>query len=162
MRLRARVVCALTVLALVLIAVLASIACGNVIAPKYEYEEEVYLSIDGKATVYVNSSLPALNALRGTAFDASPATRVDTAAVRAYYSGPATQVIRVSQSRRSNRRFVHIRLEIADITRLGDAAPFAWSQYRFTRDGNLFKYLQTVGAAAGAPSLSTLATRELM
>ena len=40
------------------------------------------------ATVYVNSSLAALNALRGTTFDASPAARVDTAAVRAYYSTP--------------------------------------------------------------------------
>ena len=147
MRLGARLLCALAA-----IGIASTIACGGTTATlfrQYEYEEEIYLSLDGSATVYVNSSLAALNALRGTAFDASPAARVDTAAVRAYYSGPATQVIRVSQSRRSNRRFVHIRLEIADITRLGDAAPFAWSQYRFTKDGNLFKYLQTVGAAAG-------------
>ncbi len=126
-------------------------ACGGTttLFRQYEYEEEVYLSLDGSATVYVNSSLPALNALRGTSFDATPAARVDTAAVRAYFSTPATRVIRVSQSRRNNRRFVHVRLDVADITKLGGVAPFAWSTYRFTRDGDQFKYLQTVGAAAG-------------
>src|SRR4051794_162487 len=89
---------------------------------QYEYEEEVYLALDGSATVYVNSSLAALNALRGTSFDVSPAARVDTNAVRAYFSSPATRVIRVSQSRRSNRRFVHIRLEVDDVTKLASVA----------------------------------------
>jgi hypothetical protein len=28
-------------------------------------------------------------------------------------------------------------------------APFAWSKYQFNRDGNLFVYRQTIGAAAG-------------
>jgi hypothetical protein len=126
-------------------------ACSSTTAlfRQYEYEEEVYLSLDGSATVYVNSSLPALNALRGTSFDASPGARVDTAALRAYYSSPVTRVIRVGQSRRSNRRFVHVRLDIDDITKLGDVAPFAWSKYQFQRDGNLFVYRQAVGAAAG-------------
>ena len=118
---------------------------------QYEYEEEVYLSLDGSATVYVNSSLAALNALRGTPFDLSPAARVDTAAIRAYDSSPVTRVSRVSQSRRSNRRFVHIRLDVDDIRTLGEAPPFAWSKYQFTRSGDQFKYLQTVGAPAGKP-----------
>ena len=116
---------------------------------QYEYEEEIYLSMDGSATIYVNSSLPALNALRGTSFSTDPASRVDTAAVRAYYTTPVTRVIRVSQSRRNNRRFAHIRLDVDDITKLGSAAPFAWSAYQFKRDGDQFKYLQTVGTAAG-------------
>ncbi len=131
--------------------VVSSAACGGsaTLFRQYEYEEEVYLSLDGSATVYVNSSLAALNALRGTSFDTSPAARVDTAAIRAWFTSPATRVIRVSQSRRSNRRFVHVRLDVDDITSLGSAAPFAWSTYAFTRDGDLFRYLQTVGAAAG-------------
>ncbi|HMB81396.1 MAG TPA: hypothetical protein VKI43_15060 [Vicinamibacterales bacterium] len=144
-RLRVRVLCALCVL-------FVSSACGGTarrLFRQYEYEEEIYLSLDGSATVYVNSSLPALNALRGTSFDMSPAARVDTAAVREYYSNPATRVTRVTQSRRSNRRFVHIRLDVDDITKLGGVAPFAWSKYQFRRDGDQFKYLQTIGAAAG-------------
>jgi hypothetical protein len=144
MRLRARALYALCLLAVMS-------ACGGTatLFRQYEYEEEVYLSLDGSATVYVNSSLPALNALRGTSFDTSPAARVDTAAIRAYFTSPATRVIRVSQSRRNNRRFAHVRLDVDDISKLGSVAPFAWSKYAFTHDGDLFKYLQTVGAAAG-------------
>jgi hypothetical protein len=44
---------------------------------------------------------------------------------------------------------VHIRLEVDDVRRLGEAAPFAWSTYRFGKDDELFVYKQTVGAAAG-------------
>jgi hypothetical protein len=144
MRLRARAFYALAMLV-----VMSACSGTTSLFRQYEYEEEIYLSLDGTATVYVNSSLPALNALRGTTFDASPAARVDTAALRAYYTTPSTRVVRVSQSRRNNRRFVHVRLDIDDIRKLGDAAPFAWSTYRFTRDGDQYKYLQTVGAAAG-------------
>jgi hypothetical protein len=136
--------------ALLAIVVLAS-ACsvGPSLFRQYEYEEEVYLSLDGSATVYVNSSLPALNALRGTSFTTDPSARVDVEAVRAYYSTPLTRVIRISQWRRNNRRFVQVRLGVDDITRLGAAAPFAWSTYAFRRDGDQFLYRQTVGPSAG-------------
>lgn len=134
-----------------LILILSQAGCGGASAlfRQYEYDEEIYLSLDGKATVYVNGSLAALNALRGTAFDASPAARVDTAAVHAYYTSPGARVVRVSQSRRSGRRFVHVRIEVDDIATLGNAPPFAWSRYEFKRDGDLFVYRQTVDGSAG-------------
>jgi hypothetical protein len=142
--------CARAVCALAMLVVMSACSGGTAsLFRQYEYEEEIYLSLDGRATVYVNASIAALNALRGTTFDASPALRVDTAAVRAYYSTPATRVVRVTQSRRNDRRFVHVRLDVEDITKLGDVAPFAWSTYQFTREGNLYRYLQTIGAAAG-------------
>ena len=31
---------------------------------------------------------------------------------------------------------------------MGDVAPFAWSRYRFTREGDAFVYRQAIGAAA--------------
>jgi hypothetical protein len=133
-------VCALSV---------AACSSSNALFRQYEYEEEIYLSLDGSATVYVNSSLAALNALRGTAFDTDPVVRVDTAAVRSYFTSPVARVVRVGQSRRSNRRFVHVRLDVADIRTLSEAPPFAWSKYQFTRDGEMFKYRQTIGAPAG-------------
>src|SRR5207244_5756198 len=68
---------------------------------------------------------------------------------RDYFSTPVTRVTRVSSSRRSGRRFVHVRLELDDVTRLGEAAPLAWSTYRFRRNGDLFVYQQHVGPAAG-------------
>jgi len=137
--------------ALVIVAMLASVACGATASlfRQYEYEEEVYLSLDGTATVYVHSSIAALNALRGTNFDASPAARFEREPFRDYFSTAVTRVTRVSSSRRSGRRFVHVRLEVDDVTRLGEAAPLAWSTYRFRRDGDLFVYRQQVGAAAG-------------
>src|SRR5437762_558033 len=87
--------------------------CGRAnVFRQYEYEEDTYLSLDGSATVYVNSSIPALDALRGASFDASPAARTDREAVRAYYASPHAHVVWVRTSRRSNRRFVHVRLEV--------------------------------------------------
>jgi hypothetical protein len=132
--------------------ILASVSCGGAagIFKQYEYEEEVYLSLDGTATVYVNTSLAALNALRGTTFDAAPTARVDAAAVRAYFTTPATRVTRVSQSRRNGRRYVHVRLDTDDVRRLGAVAPFAWSTYDFRRDGNAYAYHQVVGGAASS------------
>ena len=115
--------------ALVLIAVLASVACGNVIARKYEYEEEVFLSLDGSAIVYVNASVPALIALRGARLPLDPNARLDRTVVRDLYATPVTRVASVTTSRREGRRYVHLRLDVADIRRLGEAPPFAWSTY---------------------------------
>jgi hypothetical protein len=129
--------------------IVSAAACGgSAIFRQYEYEEEVYLSLDGTATVYVNSSLAALNALRGTSFEATPTARVDTAAIRAFYASPTTRVARISQSRRSGRRHVHVRLDVDDVRRLGEVAPFAWSKYELRQEGNLFIYRQTVGESA--------------
>jgi hypothetical protein len=126
-------------------------ACGTGgLFHHYEYEEELYLSLDGSATLYVNSSLAALNALRGTSFDASPTGRIDRDEVRRYFETAVTHVTRnPSTSRRANRRFVHVRMDVPDIRRLPEAPPFAWSIYRFTRKGSLYSYTQRVAGAAG-------------
>ena len=115
---------------------------------QYEYEEEMYLSLDGSATIYVNSSMAALNALRSTSFDARESARVDREAVRRYFTTPATRVGRVTTSRRRGRQYVHVRVETDDITRLAEAAPFAWSSYSLSRTGETVTYKQVV---AGAP-----------
>ena len=134
--------------ALVLIAVLASIACGNVIARKYEYEEEIFLSLNGSATVYVNASVPALVALRGVSLPLDPSARLDRTAVRDIYETPVSRVASVTISRREGRRYVHLRIEVDDIRRLGEAAPFAWSTYRYL-EGDTFEFAQHMQAAAG-------------
>lgn len=134
----------------VLAIALASCGCrGAGLFRQYEYEEDIYVSLDGTATVYVNSSVAALNALRGTSFAVSPTARVDRDAVRALYTSPTTHVTWVRESRRSGRRFVHVRLDASDITKLASAPPFAWSSYAFSREGDEYVYRQSVGAAAG-------------
>jgi len=137
--------------AVVLLVAALSVSCGvGGLFRQYEYEEEMYLSLDGSATIYVNSSVAALNALRGTSFDTDPAATFDRGAVRDYFTTAVTRVTRrPSLSRRSNRRFVHVRVDVDDVRRLTEAAPFAWSSYRFTQHGESYEYEQTVGAAAG-------------
>src|SRR5689334_8557935 len=96
---------------------LGTFACGGAssLFRQYEYEEDVYVSLDGSATVYVNSSIAALNALRGTSFDVSPNHPVDREAVRRYFSTPVSHVNgRVNVTRRSNRRYIHVRLDVDD------------------------------------------------
>ena len=138
------------VVALTLVAgVAATCGCGGGLFRQYEYEEDLYLSLDGTATLYVNSSIAALDALRGASFDPSPSVAVDRAAVREYFSAPFAHVTgRIATSRRSNRRFVHIRIDVDDVRRLGEMGPFAWSTYRFARSGDVFVYQQTIGRPA--------------
>jgi len=62
--------------------------------------------------------------------------------------GTAGHSNRVSESGRSGRRFVHVRLDVDDIRKLGSVAPFAWSSYSFERKGEQYIYKQTVGRAA--------------
>jgi len=126
-------------------------ACRGVRKEEYEYEEELYLGLDGSATVYVNASIPALVALRGADFDVNPRARFDRQRVRAFFAGPGIDVASVSSSRRNGRRFAHVRIEVERLADLATAAPFAWSTYRLVRREGVIEYHQVVGAAAGRP-----------
>jgi hypothetical protein len=144
-----------------LVLLTAAIACGRAgsLFQQYEYEEHTYLSLDGAATVYVNSSLHALDALRGAAFDLRPNARVDRAAIREYFTSPVTRVGPVNLSRRGNRRFVHVRIDVDDIQRLSEAPHFAWSTYELHRVADQIVYRQTIGAAAAADPENGTASR---
>jgi hypothetical protein len=137
---------------LALLAVLVAAGCsgsGLGLFRSYEYEEEMYLSLDGTATLYVNSSVAALDALRGATFDLDPSVTPDRKALAAWFESPDTHITRVTFSRRSNRRFVHVRMDVDNVDHLSEVPQFAWSTYSFKRDGELFNYRQTLGAAAG-------------
>ena len=96
----------------------------------------------------MNSSVAALDALRGATLDTSPSARIDRDAIRAFYTSPVTRVRQVNQSRRSGRRFVHVRIDVDDVNRLGEAPPFHWSSYSLRREGDLFVFRQSIGASA--------------
>lgn len=133
-----------------LCAVLLLAACGaNPLSRKYEYEEELYLDLDGSATIYVNAAVPALVALRGADLPLDPAARLDRQDVRALFETPVSRVANVSTSRRDGRRYVHVRVEVEDVRRLGEAPMFAWSTYRLAVGDEAAEYVQTVGAATG-------------
>ena len=129
-------------------AVLAS-ACGA-ITQKYEYEEEIYLQLDGSATINVNASVASLVALRGVNLPVDPKARVDRERVRALFVMPGSPPPRVTFSRRHGRRFVHVSVDVQDVRQLHTQPMFAWSTYQFDRVSDSVTYRQRVGAVAGA------------
>jgi hypothetical protein len=133
----------------VLFCLLASSACAGGLKKEYEYEEELYLRLDGSATLNVNASVASLAALHGADLPVDPRARVDRDQVRAFFAGPGAEVSRVSLSRRDGRRFVHVGIDVADLRQLPRLTPFAWSSYRFVRQGDVFDYRQVVGKSAG-------------
>jgi hypothetical protein len=127
----------------------AILACrGGILGKQYEYEEDLNLSLDGTATLVVNSSLAALVALRGIDVDLNPSTRVDLNKIRAAYQSPMSDVRRVTTWRRAGRRFVQVRLTVRDVRKLNDAAPFAWSRYTLGVENGHHVFEQTVGDSA--------------
>ena len=133
----------------VLAAGLCGASCSNVISRKYEYEEDVYLRLDGSATIYVNAAVPALVALRAAPLPLDPAARLDRNDVKAFYEGPGVRVASVSLSRREGRRYVHLRIETDDIRRLSAVPPFAWSAYGLAAKDGVLVFTQQMTAAAG-------------
>jgi len=74
------------------VAVVTAIACaaaltacgdGGLFRHQYEYEEELYLQLDGSVTAYVNASVPALVALRGAVLNIDPRSRPQRDELRA-------------------------------------------------------------------------------
>jgi hypothetical protein len=138
------------VIALLTTLLVTSAACGGSgLFREYEYEEEMYLALDGSATIYVNASMPVLNALRGTSFSDDASASIDREGLTAFFTAPGLAVTRLTQSRRNGRRFAHVRLDVHSVNALGSAKPIAWSTYKYGQDGALYVYQQSVGAAAG-------------
>ena len=134
-------------------ALLATSGCGGggVFGKVYEYEEDLYLSLDGSADLIVNASIPALVSLRGLDLNPDPGALVDRQRIRALYESPLTDVTLSRPWRRDGRRFVQIRLSVDDIRRLPDVAPFSWSEYELSPEGEAYVFRQTVGPSAHRP-----------
>jgi hypothetical protein len=139
---------AVSLTVLIAVAVAAS-SCRGVLKKEYEYEEELYLDLDGSATLYVNASVPALVALRGVDLDPSPRARFDRRRVRAIFEGPNVTIRTPTTSRRNGRRFVHVRVDANRLRDLQRLAPFAWSTYSMRRRDDVIEFRQVVGAPAG-------------
>jgi hypothetical protein len=135
--------------ALLAIVVAASACSPRALFRQYEYEEEIYLALDGSATVVVNASIPALVALHGLPLDTNAAARVDRAELRSLLEVPGVEVTRVSRPwRRRGRRYVQVRMNVDDVTRLARHPLFDESDYTFERGGGTIVYRQTIRAAA--------------
>jgi hypothetical protein len=137
---------------LLLIVIVPAVAgCKGGIFRQFEYDEDIYLSLDGSATIDVNGSLPALRALRGFDVSLNPNARFDRERIAEQFSGPVTRVVRVTSSRQHGRRFAHVRIEVADIHRLPTSPAFAWARVRFERMGDLYRYREDLGPSTNLP-----------
>lgn len=149
--------------ALALVVALAASGCGGgILKPEYEYEEELYLSLDGSAQVNVNTSVAALVALRGARLDLDPRARIDRGEVRRLFAGPGVDVSTPTFSRRDGRRFVHVRLNVRDLHQLSRVAPLSWSTYHFDRKGDTFEYRQVVGGPVATPAAGGWTGKEVV
>jgi hypothetical protein len=119
-----------------------------VLKPQYEYEEELYLRLDGSATLNLNASVPALVALHGVDLPTDPRARLDRDRVRALFAHPDSDVT-LATSRRDGRRFVHVSVQVNDVSRLAQIRMFGWSRYEFRRDSDRIDFNQVVGGSAG-------------
>ena len=123
----------------------------DVFGRQYEYEEDLTVGIDGSGTLTVNTSLPALAALRG--LDVGPASpSIDRDRIRALYTTSVTRVRSVPRPwRRRGRDFVQINIEFDDVRKLSQAAPLAWSRYELTERAGEHVFRQIVGPSALKP-----------
>ena len=132
--------------------VLAAGACGGrIFGAQYEYEEDLHLSLDGSAEIVINTSIPALAALRGIHVDPR-LTQQDRDALRAHYESPVTSVKRIGRPwSRNGRRFVQIRVEVSDLMAMPKEGPLAWSRYELREENGRHVYRQTVAGSALRP-----------
>jgi hypothetical protein len=147
-----RVACALVPL---LVSAMLAAGCSNsVFGRQFEYEEEVFLSLDGSVTVVVNASIPAMVTLRGAPLNPDPEARVDRDAVRGFYECPGVEVVRVSRPWvRERRRFVQVRVDADDLHTLSGCRAFAWAAYGLTRERGTMRYTQRLaGPASPTPA----------
>ena len=111
-----------------------SSACRALVPRHYEYDEQIDLSLDGSASIFINGSVPAIVALRGIPLDPSPSGVVEREAVRKFYESNGVTLAQMSTSRRDGRRFVHLRLKVADVRKLHETSAFAWETFGLLED----------------------------
>ena len=146
-------------------AALVSASCANPFVPQYEYEEQVYLDVDGHALVVIDSSLAALVALRGAVIDPAIATAADRNAVRQMVTAAGCNVEDVSRFwTRHGRKFVQIEVSASHVKDLPACKLLAWSTYSLDSIENgglrVQQHLGPPTPGAGAPT--TWAGNELV
>lgn len=126
--------------------IIVAASCTRGLGRRYEYEEQLYLSVDGSATILLDASVAALVALRGVQLDPAPARRTDRSEIRRIFESAGCDVVNVGQPwRRDGRRFVQVRLRTDDVRKLAECRLLGWSTYTFEQLGETIRYRQSVG-----------------
>ncbi len=112
---------------------------------QYEYQEDVYLALDGTVSVFISASLPALVALHGMDLPLDPRSPVDRDQIRKLFGGQGVDVSAIRTWRRWGRRFVTVRVDAADVRRLPMALPFSRDVFEFARVQSGYRLVERLG-----------------
>jgi hypothetical protein len=137
--------------ALWIAATTAAAGCGAVFGPEYEYEEQLYLQVDGSAEVVVDASFQAFAALRGLNFRAAEGG-VDREAIRRDLEAGGCRVTDVSRPwERHGRPFIALTVagHVRDLAR---CRLLSWSRYALESTPDGLRYTQRAGKAVGVPT----------
>jgi hypothetical protein len=149
---RWRLVLSTAAVAIVLLSVAGCEGGGGGLARQYEYQEDIYLSLDGSATIVVNASLPALVALKGVDLPVDYRTRINREEVRRTFGSPYNDVTRVSRPwRRKGRRFIQVRIEVPDVAQLSRSDVFSDTAYLLTLQDGRTTLRGTIAGGAHEP-----------
>ena len=118
---------------------------------QYEYQEDLYLSLDGSASMFVSGSLPALAALHGMDLSIDPRGPLDREAIRKLFGAPGVDVSAIRTWRRWGRRFIMVRLDTMDVRRLPTALPFARDAFEFGQAESGDRLVERLGPAVNRP-----------
>lgn len=136
--------------ALLVAGIAGGIGCASPLGPQYEYEEQLYLQVDGSATVVIDSSMAAFVALRDLPVSTNFEDLVDRDLVRETFVDAGCEDVRVGQPWvRRGRRFVQVRVSVDHVSSLVDCGPLAWSSYELVPEGDRLRYRQRVGLSSG-------------
>jgi hypothetical protein len=91
---------------------------------RYEYQEDLYLEVDGSGEIRVSCSKDIFTLLYGTD------EQLDDAGLADFWESPELQVVSVSRSRRQGRDFLFIRSRFEDVNRLSDRTIFQGRRYQ--------------------------------
>jgi hypothetical protein len=147
----ARLKWAAFVLCIALAAAGTAIGLRSPMLHEYEYQEDIYPSLDGSATVYITGSIPALVALDALPLSTDPISPVDRAKLRAMFSGPHVTASNLSLFRRHGRRFLSLRVDTGDLRRLSEIAPLSRETYDFSKTDGGYRLTVQVAPSAGLP-----------
>ncbi len=127
----------------VLVFLLAACGCTT-----YEYEEEVFLEVDGSGEIRVSGSAAAIEALHelGEAGAASPTN------LAALFDGEGVEIVSALETERERRKFVHVEARFRDWEKLCRTPAFRGRACRLaSREGSLALALSLPSPRQAAP-----------
>ncbi len=110
----------------------------------YEYEEEVFLKVDGSGQIRMSGSTAALEALHGL-------DQATAESAKALFEGEGVEILSALETERERRKFVHVQARFSDWERLCRLPAFRDRGCRLVKGEDLALELSLPSPRAAAP-----------